>query len=137
MTEAMDLIDRYYATWNDRNWDDYDSLLTADATEWASGGPSLQGIEEIVAFDKGWADAFPDARITSLLKTSDGNTVISENRFVGAQTGPFHTSEGEVPPTGIQVEIPFVGVFELEGGRVKAERIYYDRLGLLSQLDLL
>ena len=136
MTDTQALIDRYYAAFNNRDWEAYGDLFLADAVTKAAGGVEAQGPAAILDFDRSWATAFPDARITSLHKSAvGGSIVVSENRFSGTHTGPLQTAAGEVSATGRSIEIPYAAVFEVDGDKLKAQRIYYDQLEVQSQLD--
>jgi ketosteroid isomerase-like protein len=57
---------------------------------------------------------------------------------VGTHAGLLRSPDGaEVPATGKQFDFPFVGVFRVEGGKIRSIRIYYDQLELLMQLGLI
>jgi len=60
----------------------------------------------------------------------------SENRFSGTHTAPLQTPAGEIAPTGRRVDAPYVTVFDIEEGKLKVQRIYYDQLELQVQLGL-
>ena len=136
MTDAKELVDRYYAALNQRDGDAYEELFSQEVEAWAAGGQTIHGAQAMRDWDMSWAAAFPDARITSLHKYAEGSMVVSENRFTGTHTETVHTPEGEIAPTGKYVDGPYVGIFEVEGGKLTAQRIYYDRLELLTQLGL-
>jgi len=57
---------------------------------------------------------------------------------VGTHTGPLRSPDGvEILPTGKRFDFPFVGIFHVEGGKIRSIRIYYDQLELLTQLGLI
>jgi hypothetical protein len=60
-------------------------------------------------------------------------------RFVGTQTGPFETPQGDVPPSGRRVELPFALIVERCPGTDTAGSIpvYLDNLTLMMQLGLM
>jgi predicted ester cyclase len=136
MTDTKELIDRYYEAFNTRNWDAYEELFAPEAAGWAAGMVT-SGLQAIREFDKAWASAFPDARITSLRKSASGEAIVaSENRFSGTHTAPLRTPGGEVAPTGKFIDLPYAALFEAKGGKLTAQRIYYDRQEVQSQLGL-
>jgi carboxymethylenebutenolidase len=95
------------------------------------------GLQAIREFDKAWASAFPDSRITSLRKSASGEAIVaSENRFCGTHSAPLRTPGGEVAPTGKFIDIPYAALFEAKGGKLTAQRIYYDRQEVQTQLGL-
>lgn len=133
--DAKALVDRYYAAASNGNRDAYAELFTADVQLWAPG-ETLTGAQALLERDMTWLAAFPDARVTSIRKIADGPFVVSENRFSGTHTAPLVTPEGEIAPTGKPIDLPYVAVFEVTGGKLKAQRIYYDQMTLMTQLGL-
>ncbi len=136
MSDARELVDRYYQAFNDRDWNSYEQLFNAEAETLASGGATVHGVQAVRDWDKSWIEAFPDGRITSERKTPGGAIVASENRFTGTHTGTLHTPAGDVPPTGKRVDVPYVAIFEVQGDQLKTQHIYYDTAELQSQLGL-
>ncbi len=136
MPNASELVDQIYAAFNSRNWNMYPELCAKGYVGWASGDETMRGAAAQVQWDKAFADAFPDSRITTLRKATEGSLVISENRFTGTHTAPMQSAQGAIPPTGKHLDLPYVGVWEIEGNKISAQRIYYDRAELLAQLGL-
>ena len=137
MTDEQELVGRYYETFNRRDWDAYEQLFSADVVGWAAGSDEVRGVEAKRESDKAWVDAFPDARVISTRTSAVGGAIVAaESHFAGTHTGTMHTPQGDVEPTGKGVDLPYVGVFEVEEGKLKAHRIYYDRADLQSQLGL-
>ena len=128
------VIDRYYAALNGRDWAAYDEIFTADAVLEAPGGATGTGPDAMRALDGALIDAYSDFRITTLVRYASGDHVASENIAEGVHDGPFATPVGEIAPSGNQVGGKYVGVFELRGGRISAQRLYYDRLALVEQM---
>jgi carboxymethylenebutenolidase len=68
---------------------------------------------------------------------------VGHNRLVEESVATF-THDRTMPwflpgiaPTGRRLEVPTTAVVEFTGGRVAAERLYWDQAGVLRQLDLL
>lgn len=74
-------------------------------------------------------------RMTSSIESGDAIAV--EGILSGTHRGPMQTAAGELPPTGKRIELPFADVFEIQDGRVKAHRVYYDQLTFLHQLGVM
>jgi predicted ester cyclase/heme-degrading monooxygenase HmoA len=85
---------------------------------------------------QGWADAFPDAKVTEAKYIEQGDTVIAEFIGRGTQTGTLATPMGPLPPTNKRVEIRFVEVYEFRGGKVVAMRSYFDNASFMRQLGV-
>jgi predicted ester cyclase len=43
----------------------------------------------------------------------------------------------EIPPTGKKFDFPFVGIFRVEGRKIRSISIYYDQIELFTQLGLM
>ena len=74
--------------------------------------------------------AFPDIRYHVERTVSQGNTVVLECTVTGTQKGEF----AGVPPTNKKVAISLAFVLELEAGKVKRWRTYFDTATIMRQL---
>jgi predicted ester cyclase len=84
---------------------------------------------------QGWKRAFPDGRGTVLAAYSDGPVAILEIQWEGTNTGPMEGPTGEeMPPSGKQARVKACQVFEVEDGRVKSTRHYFNLMTVMSQL---
>jgi len=97
----------------------------------------MHGREAIKESMQGWFTAFPDTQWELQNLMSSGDTFIAEGLFKGTQTGPLHTPEGEIPPTGKTVEMPccFIGRVS-ENGLVSEDRTYINAAMMMEQLGL-
>ena len=142
--DAVDVVRRYYAAINARDWSGYDGLFTAD-TELAAPGTEedgflrLRGIDAVRGFDQIWATASDDFTVEPLETVSDaeGSVVLSRNRISMTHTGTLHTPMGDVPATGARIDTTYVGTFHLHDGRIVSQQVYYDQLALALQLGML
>jgi steroid delta-isomerase-like uncharacterized protein len=133
--DAKALVARAYEAFNNRDFAAYAELFTADADTWATDGSMVSGVQNIAGWDMAWVDAYPDANITSSQMVAQGSFVVSENRFTGTHEGTIAAASGdEIPATGNQVDVPYVAVFEIEDGKLKHQRIYYNSMDMLEQL---
>jgi predicted ester cyclase len=44
---------------------------------------------------------------------------------------------GGIPPTGNHINVPVVGIFEFDGGRLLCEKVYLDMATVLTQMGAL
>lgn len=113
--------------------------LTAPDAEWVNvaTGQTFHGPEGARQFLAGWAGAFPDSVVetTYALGGERGATLEFVGR--GTQTGPLPSPAGDIPPTGRRVEVPFCQVLEIEGGKVRRARLYFDAFGMMQQLGVM
>jgi steroid delta-isomerase-like uncharacterized protein len=137
MTDPKELVDRGLEAWRARDADAFSALYGQDSTISAPGGMELSGPDGAKMFMAGWNAAFPDNDIEVTSDHVCGSVVVQEGVFFGTHTGDLVTPDGQViPATGKSVKAPYVDVFEVEGDIVKHERLYFDRLELLTQLGV-
>ena len=72
-----------------------------------------------------------------LAVVDDGRRVTTEGVFIGTNSGPLTTPQGELPPSGRPLRLPYLDVWESEAGRITSHRVYYDQMGMAAQLGLL
>lgn len=136
MSEVRDLVDGHVRVFNERDWDAAGSVLSPDVESSAPGTGTITGIDPFLAFARGFVVALPDSRLVPETVTEDGTRVVVEGRYVGTHTGPLMTPQGEVPPTGRSLDLPYADVFEVEAGRIVRHRTYYDQMDFAQQLGL-
>jgi steroid delta-isomerase-like uncharacterized protein len=102
-----------------------------------STGRHLEGYDAMEEAGKGWKTAFPDGKGTVTGAYADGPVAVLEITWEGTNTGPMVTPTGEeIPATGRHGEVHAVQVFEVEDGKVKRTRSYFDLLTVLTQLGI-
>ncbi|MGD9765130.1 MAG: nuclear transport factor 2 family protein [Candidatus Binatia bacterium] len=97
------------------------------------------GREELRAF---YAEHFlvhmpADTTVTLVSRTVGQERIIDELIFRFTHDIEMDWMLPGVPPTGRQVEVPFVVVVQLRGDKIACERIYWDQASVLVQLGLL
>ena len=131
-----DLINRYYKAIGDADWTRYDEFFAPDAKLEAFGGVTGTGPRAMIEFDRVWKDAAPDFALTVQSMVAEDGVIMCEIAVSGHQTQVLHLPTGDVPPTGKELVGVGVGVFEVAGGRITAQRIYFDRMLIVEQLGL-
>lgn len=131
---AVDVVNRYYTAINDRHFEKYDELFAADATLEGPGGFTGVGPDAMRAFDQVWTVGASDFHITPLSQIADGGAVSSENIVEGTHDGLLVLPAGELPATGREFGGKYVGTFQVRGGRIVAQHVYYDRMIVVDQL---
>jgi predicted ester cyclase len=76
----------------------------------------------------------PDATITWKNHVESGSLIAGEGVLSGTHTGPFRTPQGEIPPSGAQVALPYAFIRRVEGGKITSEHLYFDQMEFLQQL---
>ena len=66
-----------------------------------------------------------------------GNTVVTELRYTGVHSGVMVTPQGELPPTGREIDVRGASIDRVEDGKIVLHHGYYDQfmkqLGLAEQ----
>jgi ketosteroid isomerase-like protein len=131
------LVDRHYREVNSNDYSDAGDIFSADVVTEPPGSGPLTGIEPMVAYGQGFSRAFPDGRIHGDRYVESGDVVVVEGRFTGTHTGPLDTPTGQIPATGRPLVLPFADLFRITDGKIAEHRIYFDTVGMLTQLGLM
>ena len=134
MNEHIELINRYYTAINERRFDDYDALFAPEATLEGPGGVTGTGADAMRAFDQVWTNASSDFRITPLVQLCVDGKVSSENLVEATHDGLLRLPSGDLPATGRTFGGRYVGMFEVAGGRITSQHVYFDRMIVVDQL---
>ena len=94
------------------------------------------GRDNVLVAMKGWANAFPDVQGTFDNIAIDGNKTTTQVTWRGKHTGPLQTADGDIAPTGKDIEIRACQVAEIEEGKVKTIQNYLDMMTMMTQLGL-
>lgn len=133
----VELIISYYEAFNRRDFDAYDDKFGPDVSFRSVGGVAGTGVEAVKSFDTGWTRAMSDFIVVGGYHVGDGDRVVCHNRATGVHDGLLLLPDGsQVPPTGHRLDAPYFASFEVRGGRIVSEEIYFDRMLLIEQLQL-
>ena len=95
----------------------------------------LDGADAQVNAGRGWKEAFPDGRGTVHGAYADGGTVTLELTWEGTQSGPMRTPDGqELPASNRRGTVKACQVIEVEGGKIRSTRHYFDLMTLLQNI---
>ena len=133
---AVDTARESVACFNAGDFDRFRSLLADDSYEEEHATQRrLEGADAQVEAARGWKEAFPDGRGTVERAYVDGNTVTLELTWEGTQSGPMRTPDGqELPPSNRRATVRACQVIEIEDGKIKAIRHYFDLMTILQQI---
>jgi predicted ester cyclase len=124
---------------NDAN--DLDGFIAMQAAdcEWVTPDGILKGRDAVRDYVGRFRRAFPDGRHTIVRAVEGEDEIAVEGRWEGTHTGPFAVPEGDVPPTGRTVTIPFALFVAGDPNVGEAARvaIYMDNMAIAAQLGLL
>ena len=113
------------------------SDVLAPDCEFAHPVATVRGLDAIAEFLAGMGAPFPAPRHELTDVVAAGDTVTVEGIWHGTQDGPLPTPQGELPPSGRRVSVPFAAVARIRGERIASVHVYVDQLAFMSQLGLL
>jgi steroid delta-isomerase-like uncharacterized protein len=133
---AEDVARESVESYNAGDFDRLRSLLADDFyEEELATQRRLEGADARVEAAQTWKRAFPDERGTITGAYTSGNTVAIELTWEGTQSGPMATPDGqELPPSNKRITVKSVEVIEIEDGKIKVLRHYFDLMTLLQQI---
>jgi predicted ester cyclase len=134
MSEAKQAIEQHVTAFNAHDFDA--DPWSSDAEVVAPGG-TFRGREEISGFFQVFWQAFPDARLDVGRLISEESSAAAEGSLTGTHSGVLQTPNGEVPPTGRQVELRWVAMYETRGDEILSEHLCFDQVEFLTQLGLM
>jgi steroid delta-isomerase-like uncharacterized protein len=117
------------------NRHDFEATLRTFARpryEVVAAGETHDGERAVRAFLEETYAAFPDMSLEHRALHHGEHAVIVEATFTGTQRGRYRG----LPATHRRVEYAMCNVFVFEGDDLVCERLYFDRLALLTQLGI-
>ena len=139
MSEARKVLEQAIQRWNATDRDGWAALYTEDVVYEGPGGARISGLTDLKEryFDA-LVTAAPDRGSSDVVLIAEGDHVVEQARYVGTHTGTWRNPDGaEIPATGKKIDFPFVGIFQIRGGKISSIRIYYDQVEVLTQLGLM
>ena len=131
-----DLARKSIECYNAGDFDRLRSLLADDFyEEELATQRRLEGADARVEAAQHWKQAFPDEHGTITGVYTGGNAVAIELTWEGTQSGPIATPDGqELPPSNKRITVKSVEVIEVEDGKIKVLRHYFDLMTMLQQI---
>ena len=84
-------------------------------------------LQEHIAFFEG---AFPGYQLVAKEMLAEGDSVVVDAAMRGTHTGELMG----IPPTGRDVEVPFIIIYKVSGGKIVDHTMVADQAGLMQQL---
>lgn len=129
--KAHEVVGRYFEAWNKH---DPQAIMECFARDGVYTSPAVpEGLNGIALsiFTTAFFHSFSNVKFQILKTIADGNQVAVEWVMIATNDGGF---QGE-PATGNTVKVPGTEILELENGKVRSARTYYDRYGMVAQLS--
>jgi steroid delta-isomerase-like uncharacterized protein len=131
------VVERFYEAFNRGDFDAATEVFAPDLETTDPALGTVHSVEPWRAYGEAFKRALPDARFNLRSALESGETVAVEGTFTGTFTAPLTSPQGEVPPTGRTIDVPYADFFTVRGGRIVAHRVYYDQVQLGTQLGLM
>ena len=125
--------------WNAQDWDTFDSRHKRDTVVRWPAQPPTRGIHDR-AEGVQMFKTFPDNRVHNRpykVLFASGDWTCSIAKFTGTMKGEMVLAGGtKIPPTGKSFEVDFCTVARWHDGQIVEENLFYDVVGMMSQLGL-
>jgi predicted ester cyclase len=117
---------------NSRNYNLLDEIIAPDFIRHCQATPDVhvKSRDEMKQFLQQDLSVCPDAGISLEMILAEGNMVAGYLTYSGTQKGAM----GPYPPTGKKVELGYLSIMRLEGGKIVEMWVEWDNLAMLSQL---
>jgi ketosteroid isomerase-like protein len=113
-------------------------IYAADMVATTPDEGELHGIDRFIEWNQSFVGSFTDRQYVPLLEHETAECAIDQGEFVGTNTEPLRTPDGQtVPATGKQVRLRAADVATVRDGRIVRHDFYFDQLDLLVQLGLM
>lgn len=132
MNEKKKLITEFVSATNQRDWDEFDSLVFNQVIRHSStaGQPTVRTKEQLKQFHKDELKTFPDIREEIKFMICEDDMVAARINFRGTQLGHL----GPYPPSGKTLNADFNCFFRVTNMKISEIWVEYDNLNGLIQL---
>lgn len=135
----MELMQSLDDAWNKQDWDTFEKRHKTDTVVRWPAQPATNGIHDHRAEAVQMFKTFPDNRVENRpykVFFADGDWTCSVARFHGTFKGPMVMGGKTIPPNGKRFEVDFCTVAKWHEGQIVEENLFYDVVGMMSQLGL-
>jgi steroid delta-isomerase-like uncharacterized protein len=117
---------------NARDFEKVEELIADDVQRHSSATPGVivENRDQFMAFLHQDLSICPDASQEINLILAEGDRVAVHVTYRGTQTGAM----GPFPASGRSMELPFIGILRVQGGKIAEIWVEWDNLHALSQL---
>lgn len=136
--ENLNIIEQADEAFQTADWDRFLNLHAESVVVNTPGSSEpVKGREGLAELVKSYHAAFPDIKTETESLFGQGNWVVTEEVLTGTNTGPMTSPTGEeIPPTNKPIRMNQALVFQVENGLIQEVHLYFDQLGMLTQLGL-
>lgn len=133
-TESERILDAYASIWNEQKYAEIpdvvsESFVLHDPAAPGGVARGRDGLEQVI---RAVAAGFPDFHVTFLDMLSSEDRAMYEAEMSGTHEGEF----AEIPPTGEDIELRYMGKIDIADDKVEEHRVYVDMQEIFQQLGL-
>lgn len=136
LQHMLDLDD----AWNAQDWEKVGRFHADDVrVYWPGGNPATEGWHNHKAEAIEYAKTFPDNRVENrpyLTMFGQGEWTCTVAKHTGTFLGPMKLPTGTIEPTGKRFEVDFCTVARWKDGEIVEEKLFYDLVGLMKQIEV-
>lgn len=136
--ENVNIVKQTEDSFNTQDWDRFVNLHAESVVVKSPNlDKPIRGREALLEFAKGYYATFPDLSMKIERMIGQGDWVVTEELVTGTNTGPLTSPTGEeIPPTNKPIRMNQAFVFRVDNGFVQEVHIYFDQMGMMTQLGL-
>lgn len=124
-----DLVSQFYSVYNDHRLDLLDDILAPNYVGQVNGRV-IAGAEAAKGFISAFLEAFPDAQYIVHDTIASGDKSVARWSATATHAGAF----AGIDPTGKQVNMLGITIFEIANGQIQSLWNTWDVFGLVQQL---
>jgi steroid delta-isomerase-like uncharacterized protein len=136
MSKGTEFVNEWMAAVNRGDLEALVGMCHPDAVH-GNLGETYRGAQGVRDLFKPILDASSEREVQINNVVESGDTVVVEFAFRFKNTGPLVTPQSTIPPTGRNVSLASMAVYELRDGKLAGSRGMFDRFDLMAQLGLL
>jgi ketosteroid isomerase-like protein len=136
MANAKEIVDQVWTLMETHQIEKLPQFLDADL-HFKMPGFEGRGPAALQQLLQGYLTAFPDLRHQVKTEIAMGDYIAIELDATGTHTGPMHTPQGTVAPTGKKVVWESCDVVRVRNGKILSWHVYHDTLPVMTALGLI
>tara|TARA_A100000164_G_C21542725_1_gene601301 strand:+ start:143 stop:562 length:420 start_codon:yes stop_codon:yes gene_type:complete len=134
-----DLVDKFFESMSSGDIDSAMSVMHDNCVNHDMGtGKAMEGLDENRADMENWTNTFSDMKVEVLNHVESGDTVVTEMKMSGVNTGDMEMPDGsKIPATGKSIEMNGCQVAKFQDGKIIKATQYYNMMSMMAQLGLM
>ena len=129
-----DLVDKFFESMSSGDIDSAMSVMHDNCVNHDMGtGQVMEGLDENRADMENWTNTFSDMKVEVLNHVESGDTVVTEMKMSGVNTGDMEMPDGsKIPATGKSIEMNGCQVAKFQDGKIIKATQYYIMISMMT-----